>query len=164
MLTNWYWVKDSSTSWDEDEEEDEDDESHHDGFSTDCDNGNFKEKASLSISSLPNPRTVILPDFIIPQCLGASFPRTYIGCHCLSYFICMTYSASSCSQVHIFLSVFIPNSSSLPFLRKASSTFTKIKYLPCWNPSTVVINQQTILKWRILIWAWEPQIQCGNGP
>uniref|UniRef100_A0A0A9WBT6 Kinesin-like protein n=1 Tax=Lygus hesperus TaxID=30085 RepID=A0A0A9WBT6_LYGHE len=47
--------RDSSTSWDEDEEDD--DESNLEAFSTDCDNGNIKDKPSLSVSSLPNPRT-----------------------------------------------------------------------------------------------------------
>ncbi|BES90945.1 kinesin-like protein [Nesidiocoris tenuis] len=53
--------RDSSTSWDEDEEEDDedecDDESHNELLSTDGDNGNSKTKSTMSISSLPNPRT-----------------------------------------------------------------------------------------------------------
>lgn len=63
LITCWYWIKDSSTSWDEDEEEDDedecDDESHNELLSTDGDNGNSKTKSTMSISSLPNPRTVI---------------------------------------------------------------------------------------------------------
>lgn len=54
-------MKDTPQTWDEDDDgdEDDDDESQQDAFVTDCDNGNVKEKNSLSVRSLPNPKTVI---------------------------------------------------------------------------------------------------------
>ncbi|CAH1393631.1 unnamed protein product [Nezara viridula] len=68
--------RDTPQTWDEDDDgdEDDDDESQQDAFVTDCDNGNVKEKNSLSVRSLPNPKTFSQP-VVAHKRLGGIKPR-----------------------------------------------------------------------------------------
>lgn len=79
--------KDAPATWEEDDDgdEEEDDESQQDAFLTDCDNGNVKDKTSISVRSLPNPRTVIYkPGLDSTQSLISAqflFTQWYPLCH-----------------------------------------------------------------------------------